>query len=238
MNTVCGPLRQYLQNLRKGIVVRTPLRTYLHKVMGTERKGAEALAEQNKVIVRAANQVEPKRTDFNHTKEMFEYAKETIIAPLKSEEPYEYSVICNLKQNKVIGEYTGNGNCCVMENLESLPLDENEIAILHGHPGSYPISREDVKTLLKYRVNQVIAIDKDGNFSMVARRTDVAPAAIESKEMKRFTCQCDDNFDAFSRTHNSSLYKHMTHNTLKEEADNLGVRYITNYPYLKEPINW
>ena len=236
MNTssVCTPLKDYLANIRKGISVRVPLKDYLSRAVGLERKGAEALAEQNKLFVRPPNQVDPERVDFGSTKEMLEYAKTKAITALKDENPHEYTVVANVKTNKVWVEYTGDHNNCTLKNLESFPLDENEVVLVHGHPDSYPISRADVKTLLEYRLNQVIAVDKDGNFSMVARKPGVTSAKIDSKEMKAFTRECDDNYDTYLDIHSENFLKRMTHSTLVRNADALGLRYITNYPYLIE----
>ncbi|MCR5265209.1 MAG: hypothetical protein K6E29_01280 [Cyanobacteria bacterium RUI128] len=199
-----------------------------------ERNGAEALAEQNKAFVRPPNQVDPERTDFASTKEMFGYAKERIIPKLEKEEPFEYTVVANIKDNKVLAEYTGEANSCSLANIDSLPLDEENVVLIHGHPDSFPISRADVRTLLKHKINQVIAIDKDGKFSMVARRRDVPVASLKSEEYQVFSSEIDANSDTCYDMPTNKLLKHMTHYTLGHYSDRLGIRYITNYPYLKE----
>ena len=215
-------------------VVRNSFRRASECRRDYEQSGAEILSQQNKVFVRPANQVESECVDFKSTKEMFEYAKDKVIKPLKMEKSYEYTVVANVKDNKVLAEYKGDVNSCTMSNLESLPLDDKNVVLIHGHRDSYPISRPDVVTLLNYRINQVIAIDKDGKFSMVAKRNDVPSVGLKSKEYKKFSNECDANTDVYLDMHSEKVLKEMTHSTLKSHADGLGIRYITNYPYLSE----
>lgn len=236
MNSVCIPLKEYLVNVRKGIAVRKPLKEYLRRAFGMERTGAEALAEQNKVMVRPPNQVDPERTDFSSTKEMFGYAKERVVPPLKTEKPFEYTVVANIKDNKVLAEYTGEANSCLLSNLDSLPLDEENVVLIHGHPDSFPISRADVRTLLEHKINQVIAIDKDGKFSMVSRRRDVPVVSLKSKEYEKFSSEIDANSECCCDMTSDIMLKKMTHYTLGQCSGKLGLRYITNYPYLKNGL--
>ena len=216
-------------------VVRNSFRHASECGRNYEQSGAEILAQQNKVLVRPINRVEPERVQFDSTKEMFQYAKKKIMFNLNNDfNPREYTVIMNVKDNKVLAEYIGDSKSCDLSDIESLVLDDKNVVLMHGHPESYPISRADVRMLLKYKINQVIAIDKDGKFSMVARRNDVQSASVDSKEFRLFTEESDANFEEYLDSQNNGLLKMMTHYTLNRKSPSLGVRYLTNYPYLKE----
>ena len=226
LQSVYAPLKNYFNVVRNSFVCASK-----HERAYVEG-GAEALAQQNKILVRSVNRVEPERVNFNSTKEMFEYAKSKVISPLQGEAPSEYTVVMNVKENKVLAEYRGDASSCSLSDLETLPLDDLNVVLMHGHPDSYPISKMDVKTLLNYTINQVIAVDKDGKFSMVARRNGIKHANLKSNEYKKFSAECDDNMDSYLDSHNKEMQKLMTHTTLSRFADSLGLRYVTNYPYL------
>ena len=229
--------------MQVGSVIKTPIR----KCFGVVRRmftpsaqlaksaasGADALASQNRVFVRPANQVDPERVDFKSTKEMLQYAKNKIVPPLETEKPYEYTVVANIKDNKVLAEYTGAEHKCTLENLESLPIDEENTVVIHGHPDSYPISSMDMTTLLKYKLNQVIAIDKNGQFSLVAKRAGVPAASVKSKEFRAYDYACMDNTDMYMTIRSEKMLKELTHDTLTNHADKMGLRYVTNYDYLR-----
>ena len=196
--------------------------------------GAEAMDSQGRAMVEMAkNQIVPERTDFRSTKEMFGYSKGKIIPALEGENPYEYTVVANVKDNKVLAEYKGDDHKCTLDNLESMLSEDQNVVLIHGHPGSYPISPTDVTTLLRYNIGQIIAIDKNGQFSMVAKRADVPSAKVKSKAYKSFDKDCLDDYDMYYSIRSDQLLKHSTHDTLKKNADNLGIRYCTNYEYLK-----
>lgn len=194
-----------------------------------------AMESQGRAMVELAkNRVTPERTDFRSMKEMLGYAKGKVIPPLKAEKPFEYTVVANMDSNKVLAEFVGEENKCTLHGLESLLKEGENIVLIHGHPDSYPISRMDVSTLLDYNINQVIAIDKNGQFSLVAKRVDVPSATTKSKAYKNFNEACMGNMDAYFDMHSEKMLKEMTHDTLQNHADNLGLRYTTNYDYLRK----
>ena len=195
----------------------------------------KAMDSQGRAIVEMAkNQIAPERTEFPSTKSMIEYSKGKIVPPLNEEKPYEYTVVANIKENRVLAEYKGDDHKCSLENLEHMLTDDQNVVLFHGHPNSYPISSTDVRTLLNYNVGQVIAIDKNGQYSMVAKRVDVPSAKLKSAEYNAFDKDCIDNMDTYFDLHCSdAVLKNLTHHTLKKNADSLGIRYLTNYDYLK-----
>ena len=196
------------------------------------KTGSEILAEQNKVIVkRAANQIEPLQTKFASTKDMLKYSKERIIDTLKKSGK-EHTIIIDLKKNEVLAEYIGDKNKCSLENLKDLPIDKENTAILHGHPDSYPLSRGDVMTLLEYDVNQIIAIDINGEFSLISKQAGIPAASVKSKPAQNFHNECMANLESYYDVHCDDLLKELTHETLKHHAKPLGLRYVTNYGYL------
>ena len=221
------PIKDCFVNVRRVFVPRS------QRQSSVAAKGYEILADQNKTLVKAPNQVEPLKKDFNHTKEMFGYAKERCMSSLKGESPYEYTVIMDKKHNKVIAEYTGDADCCSISNLSELPINSEDTVLMHSHPDSYPLSGTDVKTLLSYNVNQVIAVDKNGQFSLIARRADVPCAKMKSKAVKEFTNDCMANCDDYYSFNSKELLKHLTHDTLTKHSDRMGLKYVTNYGYLK-----
>ena len=92
LQSVYTPLKNYFNVVRNSFVCASKCESVY--VEG----GAEALAQQNKILVRSANRVEPERVNFNSTKEMFEYAKSKVISPLQGEAPSEYTVVMNVKE--------------------------------------------------------------------------------------------------------------------------------------------
>ena len=91
-----------------------------------------------------------------------------------------------------------------------------------------------IKLLLKYNINQIIAVDKNGQYSLVAKRADVPSVNLKSKAYKNFDEACMGNIDVYYDTHSEKMLKEMTHDTLQTHANSLGLRYFTNYDYLKK----
>lgn len=193
--------------------------------------GAQILGEQNRVLVMAPNQVRPPKTEFKSTKEMMEYAKARCMRSINAPKPFEYSIIMDGKNNRIIAEYRGSSKYCPMPNLDTLPINATDTIVIHSHPQSHPISRMDVNLLMRHNINQIIAVNKNGEFSMVAKRADYKPPKNSVK--KNFEKKCADNAECCSYTNNEEDLKILTHLTLKECSKDMGLRYITNYGYLK-----
>lgn len=196
----------------------------------------EILAEQNRVLVKPINQIEPEKIQFKSTKEMFAYAKKKCVDALKDKNPYEYSVVMDTKKNKILAEYSGDAHHCEMLNLDSLSLDLKNTAIMHGHPDSYPLSSPDVRLLLGRNINQVIAVDINGQFSMMYKKVGTPVAEPGSKACINFDNKCMDNVESFYEMRNPAMKKGLIDYTLRVCADDLGLRYITNYDYLRKTV--
>lgn len=76
------------------------------------------------------------------------------------------------KENKVLAEYVGDENNCKIDNFDMLVKNPDYTILVHGHPNSYPLSGADVSLLMKYNVNQVMAVNEKGEFSLVAKRLE------------------------------------------------------------------
>ena len=197
------------------------------------KDGLEILGMQNKAFVRAENQVDPIKNDFKSTKELFKYAKQRCIDGLNSEAPYEHAVLMDTRQNKVLAEYKGDADKCSLHNLASLIQHPADTVLMHGHPDSYPLSTTDVNLLIKYNVNQIIAVDKNGEFSLAAKLTDKPYDKMISDTKRAYNDEAVDLLYDFDGHTNSELYRIMTHANLKHYANGMGLRYLTNYSYLK-----
>ena len=119
--------------------------------------------------------VEPLRNDFTSTKDLFTYARKRCVDAINSDKPYEHTVLVDTKKNKVMAEFIGDANHCNLDGIEKMQLDKDNTILLHGHPVGTPISSADVSTILNTPVTQVIAFDKDGKFSLVAKKIDKKP---------------------------------------------------------------
>ena len=119
-------------------------------------------------------QTKPLQKDFRCTKDLFSYAKKRCIDALNNEAPYEHVVIADIKKNKVLTEFIGEENKCNIEGIENFNLDKENTVVIHGHSDSTPISVCDMYTLLKNNLGQIIAIDKKGQFSLVAKTPNMS----------------------------------------------------------------
>lgn len=194
--------------------------------------GLETLGEQNRAFVRADNQVEPLITDCKSTKELLNYAKERCIEGLNSSQPYEHTVIIDTKQNKVLAEYKGDARQCRISNFESLVTNPDYTILIHGHPSSYPLSGTDVKVLLDSNVNQVIAVNKNGEFSLAAKRTIKPDKKITESAKHSYQEEVTALLDDFYGHTDTEFYKVLVHGNLKNHANDMGLRYLTNYSYI------
>ena len=173
--------------------------------------------------------VEPLRNDFTSTKDMFTYAKKRCVDAINSAKPYEHTVLVDTKKNKVMAEFIGDANHCNLDGIEKMQLDKDNTILLHGHPVGTPISSADVSTILNTPVTQVIAFDKDGKFSLVAKKIDKKPNV--SKEFNNFRLEQYDLADEMADNGQFELYNKATDYVLKKHAPLMGLRYISNYAY-------
>ena len=173
--------------------------------------------------------VEPLRNDFTSTKDMFTYAKKRCVDAINSAKPYEHTVLVDTKQNKVLAEFVGDANHCNLNGIEKMQLDKDNTILLHGHPVGTPISSADVSTILNTPVTQVIAFDKDGKFSLVAKKIDKKPNV--SKEFNNFRLEQYDLADEMADNGQFELYNKATDYVLKKHAPLMGLRYLSNYAY-------
>lgn len=173
--------------------------------------------------------VEPLRNDFTSTKDMFTYAKKRCVDAINSAKPYEHTVLVDTKKNKVLAEFVGDANHCNLNGIEKMQLDKDNTILLHGHPVGTPISSADVSTILNTPVTQVIAFDKDGKFSLVAKKIDKKPNV--SKEFNNFRLEQYDLADEMADNGQFELYNKATDYVLKKHAPLMGLRYLSNYAY-------
>lgn len=173
--------------------------------------------------------VEPLRNDFTSTKDLFTYARKRCVDAINSDKPYEHTVLVDTKKNKVMAEFIGDANHCNLDGLEKMQLDKDNTILLHGHPVGTPISSADVSTILNTPVTQVIAFDKDGKFSLVAKKIDKKPNV--SKEFNNFRLEQYDLADEMADNGQFELYNKATDYVLKKHAPLMGLRYLSNYAY-------
>ena len=229
VNSIYNPIKNCVKYMRN-MFTSKPV-----AVNSTVVQGSEILADQNKILVkRASNFVEPLQNSFKSTKEMFNYAKNRCIASLNSEGNPEHAVVMDLKNNKVLAEYIGNKETCNLYGFETLDINPEYTAVMHGHINSYPISTTDVNFLLNQNVNQVIAVDTNGQYSLVSKRPDCNYAnKFIRKEFANYNNEAYDCKYSFGEKIESSLYKIFIHAILKEHAQKMNIRYWTNYGFLK-----
>lgn len=211
--------------------------------------GADILAKQNRTILlkQAENYIEPLKKQFKSTKEMFDYARQRCLDGIK--ENYEHVVLMDIKKNIVIAEFKGIENKCSVKGLEDLILDEENTVLMHGHPIDYPISSADLSCLKNYKISQIIAIDKDNEFSLVSKK--YKPKNSESKGIKQYFAKRKKekkleseyigyreslgDCNMFCKNPNREImHKRMVDSILKEYTPRMDMRYITNYSYLRQ----
>lgn len=179
-----------------------------------------------KEIPHAENKVMPLKTEFNSTKELFQYAKSRCLEGIHSPQPYEHAVIVDTKKNCVIAEYKGDANSCRMKDLSALDLDEKNTVIFHGHPVNYPLSTADLRTLIDSKVSCNIAINPNGEFSLAYKRNGFQPKKSK-KEFERFSMNTAE--DSYALRNQPEEYKLMLDYNLRTNSHKMGLRYVTNY---------
>ena len=175
---------------------------------------------------KADNRIKPLQTEFKSTKDLYAYAKTRCLDALNQPSPYEHALILDTKRNKVIAEYIGDSKVCTIEDLSKLDLDKKNITIVHGHPENYPISIPDIKTLINSEINKVIAFNKKGEFSLVAKQKELTPEY--SKHLKSMA-----NETYVEKMAHNDLYKSYLDYNLRRHIPLMGLRYVSNYTFLK-----
>ena len=177
-------------------------------------------------------QTKPLQKDFRCTKDLFSYAKKRCIDALNNEAPYEHVVIADIKKNKVLTEFIGEENKCNIEGIENFNLDKENTVVIHGHSDSTPISVCDMYTLLKNNLRQIIAVDKKGQFSLVAKSPNMSNN-IDAK-YKKYAKEHYELTDEMTQNNVYELYNIATDYVLKKHTPLMGLRYISNYDYLRK----
>ena len=199
------------------------------------RKNTTPLLESDVKTQWAKNQIEPLQDTFTSTKDMYNYAKERCIADLSGRRPKEHALVIDLKNKKVLAEYRGTAYDCKLENISSLPINSNDTAIFHGHLDSMPISKPDVAFLLNNDVNQVIAINNKGEYSIIKKTVNNK----SEHEIKSAYDSFNNENNIITQKYyedniiNKYIYRLLRHNVLKEKADSMGLKYITTYSIFK-----
>lgn len=177
-------------------------------------------------VIKPYNKIKPIQSEFKSTKDLFTYAKKRCVDALNSSTPYEHALILDTKKNKVISEYIGNSNTCPIPDLFSLNIDKKNTAIIHGHPDSTPISSTDIKTMLKAQVYQIIAINSKGEFSLVSKTLQQDKNI--NKKFQEFKMDLYTEYNLSNKESNQFI-----HSVLSKHMPIMGLRYISNYKYLK-----
>ncbi|MBQ6516234.1 hypothetical protein IJI31_03545 [bacterium] len=183
----------------------------------------------------AKNQIEPLQDTFTSTKDMYNYAKKRCTADLSGIRPKEHVLVIDLKNKKVLAEYRGTRHDCKLENISSLPINSNDIAVFHGHLDSMPISKPDVAFLLNNDVNQVIAINSKGEYSIIKKTGNNKPEHAIKSAYEIFTNENNILTQKYYEDNmiNKYRYRLLRHEVLKENADSMGLKYITTYSVFK-----
>ena len=176
--------------------------------------------------IKSNNRINPIQTKFKSTKDLFTYAKKRCLNALNQSAPYEHALILDTKTNKVIAEYLGDSKSCAIENLNILDINKKNITIIHGHPENYPISIPDIKTLINSGINKIIAINKKGEFSLVAKQKELSPNYSKYLKKMRDETYLEDFSD-------NELYKSYLDNNLRVHIPLMGLKYVSNYTFLK-----
>ena len=204
---------------------------FLNQLASTSIK--PLINRERTIAYAGVNRVCPAQTDFKSTKDLFLYVKNKCISALNSSTPYEYAVLADIKRNKVLAEYIGDAEKCPLDDLSKMHLDPQNSVIFHGHTESNPISPSDINVLLEYPLNQVVAFDKEGKFSIIAKTIETDMLA----DTKKFQAYRIENSEESYGVKNTDLpFKSMSiHHVLKKHAPLMGLRYISNFPFTLPP---
>ena len=194
--------------------------------------GNDFLAERNRLMIlkQSENYIEPFKSEFRCTKDMLKYAKSRCMYGIK--QGYEHAIIMDIKSNKIIAEFKGDANKCSIKAIKNLNLDKENTVIMHGHVENFPLSTADVSIIDSCRISQVIAIDANGEFSLVEKTQDYQPKEFK-KAFYDYSENSYDDRQIYNRTQNKEEFKRLTDDTLKHHAPKMGLRYVTNYGYLR-----
>ncbi len=182
--------------------------------------------QYKKTNIDVSNKIKQPQMQFKSTKDLFVYSKNRCVNALKKEQPYEHALIVDTKKNMVIAEYIGDVRRCKIEDLNQLDLDKKNTAIIHGHPDNVPISSKDIKTMLNSGVYQVIAINSNGEFSLVAKT--LKKDKNINKKFQEFKMDLYNEYKLSPQENNL-----FTHDVLSKHIPLMGLRYVSNYKCLK-----
>lgn len=204
---------------------------FLNQLASTSLK---PLVNQEKALANTGvKRVCPAQTDFKSTKDMLSYVKNKCISALNSSTPHEYAVLADIKRNKVLAEYIGDAEKCPLDDLSKMHLDPQTSVIFHGHVGSNPISPPDINVLLEYPLNQVVAFDKEGKFSIIAKTIETDKLA-DKKKLQAY--RVENSEESYGVKNTDLPFKSMSiHQVLKKHAPLMGLRYISNFPFTVPP---
>lgn len=228
ISNIFAPIRKGINHI-KGKAPKTETKPSEDKTMSA----LEAMDVQNRVLVKPNNMVKPLQTEFKSTKELFSYAKKRCTDALKSDKPYEHTVLVDTKQNKVLAEYKGNVNECEIKDFDKFVKNPDDTILIHGHPNNHPLSNPDVKLLLSYDVNQVMAVNKNGEFSLAAKRAGRQETSATKSAAETYQNNAKEINEEFWGHKECELYKEFNNDNLKKYADGMGLRYVTNYSSFK-----
>lgn len=214
--------------------------------------------------------VESEQTSFDNRADAMQYAKKKITAALNKDYPREYMVYID-KYNNILGEFNGNDDS-VYGDLLFFDMLKTKIpgyyySSVHGHPGydglSTPISCSDFEILNNENaLKEVIAINKNGEYSLLRKKDDFEPLDFEKlydirhslwdrlkeesqekmpdkwKDVGKIISH-DEFFDD-KYTEQDVICEYQTtpdginciHNFWKENAPKINLEYKTNYSYL------
>ena len=107
----------------------------------------------------------------------FSRYKSQIISYLKMDKPREYMVIADRTTGKNICSHLGDAiECGGNIDYSKLPLNPKTSVMLHGHPTYYingvsttPISEPDFRTFLRLPINEVVAYNEIGQYSLMRK---------------------------------------------------------------------
>lgn len=188
-----------------------------------KRKPIEEIPQ---VVRHASNRVEPLKTEFASTKELFQYAKMRCLNALHSNEPYEHAIVADTKKNKIIAEYIGDRNSCSLEDLPFLELDKEHTIIFHGHLKELPLSSTDLKTLINSNTFCNVAFNPKGEFSLAYKTKDFQTNASKEKFKEYALKSAEETYDI---RNNISAYGEMLDYLLRIDAKSMGLKYVSNY---------
>ena len=178
-------------------------------------------------------QTEPLQRTFSSTRDLFAYGKKRCIGALNGPNPYEHTVLADIKKNVVLTEFIGDSHSCNINGIENLNFDKENTVLMHGHTVNTPVSPADVKVLIDRNVSQVIAFTKNGQFSLVAKNREYSQKTSE-EIYKNFRKEHSDLTEGTTLNNVYELYNMATDYTLKKYSPLMSLKYVSNYDYLRK----